>query len=185
MSAPLPYSSLQPLFAFLPLPPTWPSVQCTDYHCAASHSAEARAGTHDVSTLGQRHFSATLHPSSYPVDIVHVLSRPAHPSPDYPGYVNYTIYGSLQIVCQESGDAAAFVPTIIVHEHPYPFAAIPPLTSSPPSPPSAMHSEFNAHALGHIAEVAGPAMAAHLSTVLPPLLAEMGALQEVGCVQMS
>ncbi|KAH9290139.1 hypothetical protein KI387_034256, partial [Taxus chinensis] len=34
-------------------------------------------------------------------------------------------------------------------------------------------SAFNAHALGALAEVAGPGLDSHLSTVLPPLIAAM------------
>lgn len=37
-----------------------------------------------------------------------------------------------------------------------------------------MCSAFNAHALGALAEVAGPGLNSHLSTVLPALLHAMG-----------
>ena len=36
------------------------------------------------------------------------------------------------------------------------------------------NSEFNAHALGALAEVAGPGLNLHLNTVLPALLSAMG-----------
>lgn len=40
-------------------------------------------------------------------------------------------------------------------------------------------SAFNAHALGALAEVAGPGLDFHLSTILPALLAAMGDADEV------
>ena len=40
-------------------------------------------------------------------------------------------------------------------------------------------SAFNAHALGALADVAGPGLDFHLSTILPPLLAAMADTNEV------
>lgn len=41
------------------------------------------------------------------------------------------------------------------------------------------NSAFNAHALGALAEVAGPSLYIHLGTVLPALLSAMGGDDEV------
>lgn len=38
---------------------------------------------------------------------------------------------------------------------------------------------FNAHALGALAEVAGPGLDSHLGTVLPPLLSAMSNVDQV------
>ncbi|CAI5465590.1 unnamed protein product [Closterium sp. Yama58-4] len=58
------------------------------------------------------------------------------------------------------------VRTTVVLPHILPKLVKPPLT------------EFKAHALGALAEVAGAGMCVHLSTVLPPLLNEMGQMEE-------
>jgi hypothetical protein len=42
-----------------------------------------------------------------------------------------------------------------------------------------MVSAFNAHALGALAEVAGPGLDFHLGTVLPPLLSGMSNVDQV------
>lgn len=42
-----------------------------------------------------------------------------------------------------------------------------------------MDRAFNAHALGALAEVAGPGLDSHLGTVLPPLLSAMSHVDEV------
>lgn len=48
------------------------------------------------------------------------------------------------------------------------------------------YSAFNAHALGALADVAGPGLDFHLGTVLPALLAAMGDDDEVcGCNSLS
>lgn len=44
---------------------------------------------------------------------------------------------------------------------------------------SCFYRAFNAHALGALAEVAGPGLNVHLSTVLPPLISTMGGDDEV------
>ena len=46
-----------------------------------------------------------------------------------------------------------------------------------------MSSAFHAHALGALAEVAGPGLDFHLVTVLPPLLSAMGGDDEVDCTE--
>lgn len=43
----------------------------------------------------------------------------------------------------------------------------------------AFASAFNAHALGALAEVAGPGLNSHLGTVLPALLSAMGGENKV------
>lgn len=43
-----------------------------------------------------------------------------------------------------------------------------------------MCSAFNAHALGALADVAGPGLNVHLGTVLPALLSAMGGDDKVG-----
>lgn len=43
-------------------------------------------------------------------------------------------------------------------------------------------SAFNAHALGALAEVAGPGLNFHLGTILPALLAAMGSDDMVCCL---
>ncbi|CAI5932122.1 unnamed protein product, partial [Closterium sp. NIES-64] len=58
------------------------------------------------------------------------------------------------------------VRTTVVLPHILPKLVKPPLT------------EFKAHALGALAEVAGAGMCVHLATVLPPLLNEMGQMEE-------
>jgi len=44
---------------------------------------------------------------------------------------------------------------------------------------------FNAHALGALAEVAGPGLNVHLSTLLPPLIFAMGGDDEVMTITLS
>lgn len=48
-----------------------------------------------------------------------------------------------------------------------------------PGENSSFHRAFNAHALGALAEVAGPGLNVHLSTVLPPLISTMGGDTEI------
>ena len=45
-------------------------------------------------------------------------------------------------------------------------------------------SAFNAHALGAVAEVAGPGLNSHLGTVIPALLSAMGADEKVCCCNL-
>lgn len=46
-------------------------------------------------------------------------------------------------------------------------------------------SAFNAHALGALADVAGPGLDSHLGTVLPPLIEAMGNDDQVGFLEFS
>lgn len=50
-----------------------------------------------------------------------------------------------------------------------------------PKPLDNSSSAFNAHALGALAEVAGPGLDFHLGTVLPALLSAMGDDDDVVC----
>ncbi|CAI5531411.1 unnamed protein product [Closterium sp. Naga37s-1] len=71
------------------------------------------------------------------------------------------------------------VRTTVVLPHILPKLVKPPLTyvhSFESTQKSAL--EFKAHALGALAEVAGAGMCVHLATVLPPLLNEMGQMEE-------
>jgi hypothetical protein len=53
------------------------------------------------------------------------------------------------------------------------------LVTSFTEPSSYIFSAFNAHALGALAEVAGPGLNFHLGTVLPALLSAMGGEEKV------
>jgi hypothetical protein len=65
------------------------------------------------------------------------------------------------------------VRTAAVLPHILPKLVHPPLTA------------FNAHALGALAEVAGPGLNVHLSTLLPPLIFAMGGEDEVMTITLS